>query len=221
MKRNRIMTCAAGLGILVGGCLGTYIPPPNKPEPKLISVQIDDPRVEAVKQRYSGKSLDEVIEMVKTPEEAQEFLSCCMTYQDDKDNYDVAEYFASPAQTFKRKSGDCEDYAILAAALLKDNGYPPPVLIVDQLNVYRHAVFIYQREGKYGVISNSSLEFCLPVRKDLNDVVRGLNCEYSRYQIVDLRKFFSDWVKTSVDLSFLVDERKWTCVPQLEKPTLK
>ena len=47
-----------------------------------------------------------------------------ITYTSDKVQYHKDDYWASPIETAKSKKGDCEDYAILEYALLRDLGVP-------------------------------------------------------------------------------------------------
>ena len=65
------------------------------------------------------------------------FIQMCYAYppsnslmQGDKYMYGHDEYFAYPLETIFHGMGDCEDTAILTAALLKALGYPTGVMIV-------------------------------------------------------------------------------------------
>jgi predicted transglutaminase-like protease len=46
------------------------------------------------------------------------FLGLNITYKTDQDNYGKQDYYASPEECYNKKSGDCEDIAILAIAIM-------------------------------------------------------------------------------------------------------
>jgi predicted transglutaminase-like cysteine proteinase len=55
-------------------------------------------------------------------------------YMYDQMNYGQSDYWASPAETAWRGSGDCEDYAILQYGLLRHLGVPESRLFVALVN---------------------------------------------------------------------------------------
>lgn len=65
------------------------------------------------------------------------------TYRDDRENYDVEDYWATPLE-FLDRSGDCEDYAIIKYVSLKALGFPVEklriVVVMDVLRNIPHAV---------------------------------------------------------------------------------
>lgn len=65
--------------------------------------------------------------------------------------------WASPEETLQRKSGDCEDYAFLNAAVLEMLGYQPEVWAVRRPGRC-HAICIFKEKGYYGWIDNCQLK---------------------------------------------------------------
>lgn len=84
---------------------------------------------------------------------------------------DCIDWIQRPELTWKRKTGDCEDYAYLAQALLKQIGIESQVLnIILKPSKYSHAVCVFKQscctyyEGNinsertvYKVFSNQNL----------------------------------------------------------------
>jgi len=66
----------------------------------------------------------------------------------------------SPEETIRSKSGDCEDYALLASAFLSNIGYTENyVIIVKFSGLYtRHAICVFrEKNGSYSFISNKKM----------------------------------------------------------------
>ncbi len=62
-----------------------------------------------------------------------------MRYADDKSNYKTADYWATPPQSLRGR-GDCEDYALLKYATLRDLGFPERDLRIIIVNDLRKGI---------------------------------------------------------------------------------
>ena len=89
---------------------------------------------------YSHLNWKEAVERIKTPEEAQHYLDTHFKYKEE-------ERYESFRLNHQDGKGVCYDYSLAAAALLRDDGYPPLIfeMISDDLC---HTVFIYKEEEK-------------------------------------------------------------------------
>lgn len=80
-------------------------------------------------------------------------------YKEDSVNWGKADYWAIPAQ-FLRKSGDCEDYAIIKYFTLKELGFDPQkmriVVLRDTLTGQAHAVLAVYLEKDVYILDNLS-----------------------------------------------------------------
>lgn len=80
-------------------------------------------------------------------------------YIDDRTNWNMIDYWASPAQ-FLKKSGDCEDYAIAKYFTLKELGFDPHTLrIVVLKNTFTnedHAVLAVYLNDDVFILDNLS-----------------------------------------------------------------
>jgi predicted transglutaminase-like cysteine proteinase len=78
-------------------------------------------------------------------------------YRTDSANYEVSDYWASPAEFFSR-SGDCEDYAIAKYVTLRQMGFSADQLrlvVVQDLNQNQaHAVLAAYVDGEVFILDN-------------------------------------------------------------------
>lgn len=78
-------------------------------------------------------------------------------YRTDSANYEVSDYWSSPAEFFSR-SGDCEDYAIAKYVTLRQMGFSADQLrlvVVQDLNQNQaHAVLAAYVDGEVFILDN-------------------------------------------------------------------
>ena len=83
-----------------------------------------------------------------------------ITYEDDSQSYGVSDYWASPAETFARGVGDCEDYAIAKYFTLKALGVKEEnlriVVLKDTRKNELHAVLSVTSGGQNYILDNQS-----------------------------------------------------------------
>lgn len=138
-------------------------------------------------------SLQQVIDQISEPQKAKEWL-LRLLYEEDKVVHHTGDFWASCALTYQNRAGDCEDYAICAAALLQgdiDEGYI--ITFHDPIKVGSggHALLAYKQGEKWGTISNSNNEFRHPLFPSLDDVVQDVNVskkmedKYQVYKVFD------------------------------------
>lgn len=112
-------------------------------------------------------------EAIRTPEQIVTWFSSDFQYQ-----LKIPDRPQSPGETVELKSGDCDDFAVLASAILARSGIRSDVLIIKcrGLNI-KHAICIWRdRDGTYDFISNSELN-----RTSRTDIVSAV------------AKFYPDW----------------------------
>lgn len=82
-------------------------------------------------------------------------------YITDDDNWGVSDYWATPGE-FVKKSGDCEDYAILKYYTLRALGWPERalrmVVVHDAVRDIPHAVLAVELEGDNYILDNLATE---------------------------------------------------------------
>lgn len=75
----------------------------------------------------------------------------------DRDNWNLEDYWATPAE-FMERAGDCEDYAIAKYYALKALGVPPDEMCIAVVwNLRRregHAVLLVKVAGEYYMLDN-------------------------------------------------------------------
>ena len=104
------------------------------------------------------KPLSESIDEIDKPDNAEEWLQDNISYLSDQFNYGKEDLWASCNLTYQGKAGDCEDFAICAAALLQDDvekGY-----LIDLTRGHGlpgHMIFAYQKNSRWNVFSDDHL----------------------------------------------------------------
>lgn len=120
--------------------------------------------------QVSSNSLDQAIESVSTPKEVAHFMKKVFTFTEDEKLFRGTDYWQSPEEFWKRRRGDCEDFALFVQYILRKHGVKGDVVSIYGANGYAHTVFIFQKEGRYDVINED--RFYPYKAKSLEEAVR-------------------------------------------------
>jgi len=143
-------------------------------------------------------SLEEIVEMVSTPAEAQQFMNASIGYAySDVENPDQRNIGLNGANcqsfctTFNRGEGICRDGAIAVAAMLQDDGYPSLILDICYGNNEAHSIFAYQsKDGKWGSAGLNSSDFEPPTYESIEELARATARKFGKrmsgYKLFDL-----------------------------------
>ena len=103
---------------------------------------------------YAMQGMEEAMANVNSPEDIANFFAQEFDY-----NMTLPDRAHTPEQTIASHSGDCEDFAILASAMLTRMGIENQVLIINFNGIrLAHAICIWQaKDGTYSFISNREL----------------------------------------------------------------
>lgn len=89
-------------------------------------------------------------------------VNSLVRYEPDAQNYGAKDHWAAPSEILARGKGDCEDYAILKMAALKELGLPPQsmsiVVVRDTRRNLYHAVLSVMTSQGYFILDNLSNE---------------------------------------------------------------
>ena len=88
---------------------------------------------------------------LKTPDDVARYLWRNFSFEDDQRQFHQNEYWQSPEEFLKNRRGDCEDFAVMAQALLKAMGIKSFLLNVYGSG-YAHTLCVFEEGGKYQVI---------------------------------------------------------------------
>ena len=81
-----------------------------------------------------------------------------ITYREDSRNWKTGDHWASAAQTFRRGSGDCEDYAIAKMQVLRASGVSAADLFLvighDLATAEAHAMLMVRSGQEFWVLDN-------------------------------------------------------------------
>jgi len=102
---------------------------------------------------------------LNTPLKIQKFL--------DSLRYQYADTAWSPRRVLRERAGHCLEGALLAAAALRMNGYPPLVMDLEAVRDDDHVVALYREHGLWGGIAKSNyagLRFRAPIYRTLREL---------------------------------------------------
>lgn len=135
---------------------------------------------------YKGRSLDEVVDLVKTPREAQRFINRHIDYAhedmegDDSNrnrprnpNMDLQSF----RTTFERGRGVCRDGAVAVAAMVQDDGYESYYLDLPGIN---HAVYAFRTETGWGSAGINESDYFPPTKDSVEDLARAITSRFGK-----------------------------------------
>ena len=153
-----------------------------------------------------------MLRTLRTPAQIQKFI--------DALQYQYANTAWSPQRVLRERKGHCMEGALLAAAALRVNGYPPLLMDLEAVQDDDHVIAIYRERGLWGGIAKSNfagLRFRTPIYRTLRELALSYFDHY--YNLRGERTLRS--YSTPVDLERL-DSQHWMtseedvwCVPEL------
>jgi hypothetical protein len=122
-----------------------------------------------------GLSQEDVrtLRSLKTPAQIQKFV--------DALTYKYADTAASPKRVLRERKGHCLEGALVAAAALRVNGYPPLLMDLEAVHDDDHVLAIYRQRGLWGSIAKSNyagLRFRAPVYRTLRELAMSYFEQY-------------------------------------------
>jgi len=161
-----------------------------------------------------GLSLENLrtLRALNTPPKIQKFL--------DALEYQYADTAWSPQRVLRERKGHCMEGALLAAAALRVNGYPPLLVDLEAVHDDDHVVAVYREDGLWGSIAKSNfagLRFRAPIYRTVRELALSYFEHYYNLRGERTLRAFS----RPVNLQRL-DSRHWMtseedvwCVPEL------
>lgn len=148
---------------------------------------------------------------LKTPAHIQKFI--------DAIPYQYANTAWSPQRVLRERKGHCLDGALLAAAALRVNGFPPLLMDMEAVHDDDHVLALYREHGLWGSIAKSNfagLRFRAPIYRTLRELalsyfehyynLRGERTLRSYSRPVNLARLDSrDWMTAEEDVWFVAD----------------
>jgi predicted transglutaminase-like cysteine proteinase len=130
-----------------------------KPAAATVAEREADQRPQPITPATAAMTLDQLAALYDTPAKVWYLLEHTVAYAFDQDEYGVAEHFPTAEEFWARKRGDCEDYAILAKALLDRNGYTTVLFSAwhaarDASGNDGHTVVAFLERGRWNHLSN-------------------------------------------------------------------
>ena len=151
---------------------------------------------------------------INTPSKVQDFLNSL------KINFELdGDTCLSPRKVLREGHAHCMEGAILAAAILRLQGFKPLIVDLETNDKdYDHAIAVFQKKGHWGAISKTNhavLRYREPIYRNLRELAMSFFHEYflssngkktlRRYSVpVDLSRFDSKkWMISEEDVWFI------------------
>ena len=104
--------------------------------------------------------VDHLAATYTNPEAVATFLRHDFTFTRDAKLFGQEDYWQTPEEFASRRRGDCEDYALLAQALLQRNGIRAYVVSLFGEDGYAHTVSAFvDAQGRYNAINQGTLRY--------------------------------------------------------------
>jgi len=149
--------------------------------------------------RYQGMGYQEMVEDIKTPEEAGWYIE---HYIAKEENASLEAY--TFRETHERRKGDCSEAIVAAAALLSDDGYPLYALFfrspLDVEKFPRHVVFVYQENQKWGSLGLNVIDRQKPVFSTLEELAAQFPFKEYAFETLPVDNF-PHWISGSGNLN--------------------
>ena len=111
------------------------------------------PQVASSEPSRPGHILQALAHACPTPEQLALFLHKNVVFQDDIRLFGQVDYWQDPEEFLDHRKGDCEDYALLAQAVLLQQGVEAFVFSLYGEQGYAHTVCVFVENGRYNVIN--------------------------------------------------------------------
>lgn len=149
---------------------------------------------------------------LKTPTRIQKFV--------DSIEYQYANTAWSPQRVLRERKGHCLEGALVAAAALRANGYPPLLMDLEAVQDDDHVVAIYREGGLWGSIAKSNfagLRFRAPIYRTLRELAVSYFEHYYNLRGERTLRAYSKAVNLSRldDRQWMTSEKDVWCVPEL------
>ena len=99
----------------------------------------------------------ELIKELSSPEILVRFMHENFTFIDDLRLFGTEDYWQTPEELWSRREGDCEDYALFAEKVLREQGIEAYAVSFYGKKGYAHTVTIFAENGSYQVINEDRL----------------------------------------------------------------
>ena len=151
-----------------------------------------------------------VLRPLRTPDKIQQFLDCGLGYNKETGG----DTCRSPRRVLRDRIAHCMEGALVAAAALRVQGFPPLLLDLEAVRDDDHVLAVFRLWGCWGAIAKSNysgLRFREPVYRTLRELVMSYFEHYynpegektlRRYsRPVNLARFdHIDWMTSEIDL---------------------
>jgi len=138
--------------------------------------------------RKADRAIDFIIKTnkISSLEDYSKWLKANIRYNEDGSD----DVWADPEETIKRRKGDCEDFTLLTAEVLRGLGYKPHFLALVREGE-AHAICVFKKDGVYMWFDNTTLK--TSEARTLRDFAREVINKYKFLKMAELNQHDYSW----------------------------
>ena len=102
-------------------------------------------------------TVDQLVKKYKTVDRICKWIESNIEYKSDSEVWGVGDYWQTAEETLRLKTGDCEDFAILAYECLKSLGIEAKLIDI-KTNKRGHVICVFKRGGLWSYFSSGGLK---------------------------------------------------------------
>jgi hypothetical protein len=110
-------------------------------------------------QLFSRPSLDlqSLLSKLNSPEDIAKYMWRNFRFENDQSHFGKEEHWQTPEEFMENRAGDCEDFALFASELLKQQGKKAFLLNIYGAK-YAHTICVFEENGKYHAMDGTDLK---------------------------------------------------------------
>ncbi|GEM_PF-4768041 len=122
-------------------------------------------------------TLEKALTPIQSLESIAQLMSQNIRFVEDRALFQDEDYWQSPEELWKRKAGDCEDFAVFTQFVLRKINIGSDIVSVYGIRGYAHTVVVFKQDGLYNVFNDGRLYMLRA--KSLEDVLSHIHPDWT------------------------------------------
>ncbi len=127
-------------------------------------------------------SVNTLASYLRNPQDVALYMWRHFDFVRDQQQFGREDYWQSAAEILQTKKGDCEDFAIFAQEILKQNGVS--AFILNLYGAKPHSICIFKSKGLYGAVDGGN--YVSAQFKDLTSLLNYLDPFWKKANITEM-----------------------------------
>ncbi len=119
---------------------------------------------------------------LKTPQDVALYIWRYFDFEHDRSQFGKEEYWQTAEEILRNRKGDCEDFALFAHEIMKQNGISS--FVISLYGSKPHAICIFKKNGLYGAVNGG--DYIAPEFKDLCSLLSYIDPFWNKAAITEI-----------------------------------